>query len=170
MRLLPDQERAQALRLLGLHRNIGHDGVRRATARPVHEAADILSPSFEDRLDPAVGKVAYPPAHSALARHPLAAVAEEDTLDLAMDQDPVADHSETLRRDRTHAVTVGRDQAHRQLVCRFRWHRLLPLGIGQRDRAARAPAGQPPLPAGLGRGSATCSRGEPVAGKRVEIG
>jgi hypothetical protein len=98
--LLPDQECAQALWLLGMHRNIRHNGSRRALAGPVHEAINVLIPSFEDRLDPAIGKVAHPPAHAVLERHPLAGITEEHTLHPAADQHPVADHNQTLRRGR----------------------------------------------------------------------
>ena len=97
--LLPDQECAQALWLLGLRRNICHDGSRRAAACPVHEAVNILGSPFEDCLDLAIGKVAHPPAHPVLTRHPLAGIAEEDVLNLAGDQNPVANHNQTLRRD-----------------------------------------------------------------------
>lgn len=76
-------------------------------ARPVHQALNILGGAFEDRLDPAIGKVAYPPANPALQGHPPAGVAEEDALNLAGDQYPVADHKPTLRPDRRRCGTWG---------------------------------------------------------------
>ena len=96
---LHDRECAQALGRLGLHRDIGHDGVRGAAARPGHQAVNILGPAFEDRLDLAIGKIAHPPGHPVLTRHPPTAVTEEDALHPARDQHPVADHNQTLRRD-----------------------------------------------------------------------
>src|SRR5215470_6832159 len=92
MSRLSDQERAQPGRLLGLDRDVGHHGQLRAMARPLDEAVHAVGRSFEDRLDPAVGEVANPPAHTMLKGPPLARVAEVDALDPAGDEYPVADH------------------------------------------------------------------------------
>ena len=37
---------------------------------PVEQAADILGPTLEDRLDPAVGQVAHPARHAVLLGRP----------------------------------------------------------------------------------------------------
>ena len=81
MCLLPDQEVAQSLRLLGLHRDVVHDGLAGAVAGPLHQAVDVPGWSFENRLDPAVAKIAHPPAHPVL-RHPPARVTEAHALNL----------------------------------------------------------------------------------------
>jgi len=80
--------------MLSLHSDVSHDGQVRAAARPVQEAVNVLGRPFEDCLDPAVGKVAYPPAHTAFKGHPPAGVAEIDALNLTGDQHPIADHKE----------------------------------------------------------------------------
>jgi hypothetical protein len=59
--------------------------------------ADILVRSFEDRFDPAIGKVAYPSGHAAALGQPTAGVAEEDALDPARDQYPIANHKHTVQ-------------------------------------------------------------------------
>ena len=86
--------------MLSLHSDVSHDGQVRAAARPVQEAVNVLGWPFEDCLDPAVGKVAYPPAHTVVKGHPPAGVAEVDALNLTGDQHPIADHKEKVRRDR----------------------------------------------------------------------
>ncbi len=40
-----------------LHRNVYHGSLRRAAARPVHQAVHALGTPFEDRLDLAIGKL-----------------------------------------------------------------------------------------------------------------
>lgn len=67
--------------------------------RPVHQVADIVILPLEDRFDPAVGEVAYPSGHAVLLGQPPAGVAEQDTLDPAGDQHPIAKHMQTVRRD-----------------------------------------------------------------------
>jgi hypothetical protein len=95
----PDQERAQPLRPLGLGRDVHHDGQVGTVAHPVDEIVNAVGRSLEDRLDPPVGKVAYPPAHTMLEGPSPAGVAEVDALDPAGDEHPIADHKQTLRGD-----------------------------------------------------------------------
>jgi hypothetical protein len=92
VRLLPDEERAQSLWLLGLDRNVSHDGQIGPAARPLDQAVNVLGRSFEDCLNPAVGKVAHPPAHTALTGPSPAGVTEVDALDLTGDEHSIADH------------------------------------------------------------------------------
>jgi hypothetical protein len=77
-----------------MHRYVNHDGRAGAVARPVHEAVNVLGQSFEDGLDPAVGKVAHPPAHTVFEGDSAAGVPEEDTLNLTGDHHPTADHKQ----------------------------------------------------------------------------
>jgi hypothetical protein len=86
--------------MLSLHHGVSHDGQVRAAARPVQEVVNVLGRPFEDGLDPAVGKVAHPPAHTVFKGHPPAGAAEVDALNLTGDQHPVADHNLKVRRDR----------------------------------------------------------------------
>jgi hypothetical protein len=86
--------------MLSLHSDVCHDGQVGTAACPVQEAVNVLGRPFEDCLDPAVGKVAYPPAHAVVKGHPPAGVAEVDALNLTGDQHPIADHKEKVRRDR----------------------------------------------------------------------
>jgi hypothetical protein len=98
---LSDRECAESFWLLSLYRDVSHDGQVGTAARPVQEAVNVLGRPFEDRLDPAVGKVAYPPAHTVLKGHPPAGAAEVDALNLTGDQHPIADHKEKLRCGRS---------------------------------------------------------------------
>jgi hypothetical protein len=98
--LLSDLECAQPLWLFGLHRDVCDHSLTRAPANPVQQVLNILGRSLENCLNPAIGTVARPPGHTVLRGHPLAGTAEVDTLNSAGDQHPVADHSQTLRRDR----------------------------------------------------------------------
>ena len=63
-----------------------------AVASPVHEPLHGFRLSLEDGLDPAVWKVAHPAADPVFHGHLAARVTEENALDTAGDQDPVADH------------------------------------------------------------------------------
>jgi hypothetical protein len=63
--------------------------------------------SLEDGFDPAVGKVAHPAADPMLHGHPAARVAEENTLDTAGDQDPVAHHGTDVTRHRRREAAFG---------------------------------------------------------------
>ena len=96
---LPDEERAQPLWLLCLGRDVNHDGQVGTVAHPVDETVNVVGRSLEDRLDPPVGKVASPPAHTMLESPSPAGVAEVDALDQAGDEHPIADHKQTLRGD-----------------------------------------------------------------------
>jgi hypothetical protein len=95
----PDHERAQPLRPLGLRRDVYHDGHVGTVAHPLDEIVNAVGRSLEDRLDPPVGKVAYPTAHTMLEGPSPAGVAEVDALDPAGDEHPIADHKQTLRGD-----------------------------------------------------------------------
>ena len=95
-----DQERAQSFWLLGPGRDVNHDGQVGTAAHPIDEAVNAVGRSLEDRLGPAVGKVAHPPAHTMLKRPSPAGVAEVDALDPAGDDHPITDHKQTLRGDR----------------------------------------------------------------------
>lgn len=96
MTWLPDLERAEPFRPFGSQFDASDHGLRGTVTRPVHEAVNVIVGSFEDGLDPAVGKVTNPAAHPVPEGHPLACIAEEDALNLAGDQYPVADHRQTL--------------------------------------------------------------------------
>jgi hypothetical protein len=97
---LPDPERVEAFGWFGLDLNVVDRGVTGAVTGPLHQAADVLGRSLEDRFDPAVGQVADPAGHAVLLGQPPAGVAEEDTLNLAGDQDAVANHTQTVQRPR----------------------------------------------------------------------
>ena len=109
--LLPDEEGAQSLWLLGLHYDVVHDGPSGAVARPRHEPTNVLGWPFEHRLDPAVAKIAHPPTHAMLYGHPPARAAEVDALNLTGDQHPIADHIQTLRRQERGRSARGRRMA-----------------------------------------------------------
>ena len=70
-------------------------------AHPLDEAVNAVGRSLEDRLDPPVGKVAYPPVHTMLEGPSPADVAEVDALDPTGDEHPITDHKQTLRGDRS---------------------------------------------------------------------
>ncbi len=99
-RPLPDQERSQSFWPLGLRRDVRHDGHVGTVAHPLDEAVDVVGRPLEYRLDPAVGKVAYPPVHTMFEGPSPAGFAEVDALDPAGDEHPIADHKQTLRGDR----------------------------------------------------------------------
>jgi hypothetical protein len=101
------KECADSLWILGLHSDVCHDGQVRTAACPVQEAVHAPGRPFEDGPGPAVGKVAYPPAHTVVKGHPLAGAAEVDALNLAGDQHPIADHNQKVRRDRQRCGRVG---------------------------------------------------------------
>jgi hypothetical protein len=94
---LLDLERGESLGRFWLDGDVFHLGQAGAGVRPGHEAADVLVWSLEDRFDPAVGEVAYPAGHAAALSQPTAGVAEEDALDPAGDQYPIANHKQTVR-------------------------------------------------------------------------
>lgn len=77
--------------------NVLHDGGTRAVAGPLHQAADFPGRSLENRLDAAVRKVPHPAAHTVLLGHPAARIAEEHALHATRDQDPIANHKDTVR-------------------------------------------------------------------------
>jgi hypothetical protein len=95
---LGDPERVESFGRFGLHRHVVHHGVTGAVVGPVHQAADVLRRSLEDRLHPAIGQVADPSGQAVFLGQAPAGIAEEDTLDPAGDQDTVADHKQTVRR------------------------------------------------------------------------
>src|SRR5262245_38480780 len=97
---LADTERAQSLRLLGPGHDVNHDGQVRTVVHPRDEAVNAVGGSFEDRFNPAVGKVAHPPVHAVLEGPSPAGVAEVHALDPAGGEHPIADHKQTLRRER----------------------------------------------------------------------
>ena len=99
VRALLDLERGESLRRLGLDGDVVDFGQARAAMGPVHQAADLLIWPLEDCFDPAVGKVAYPSGHAVLLGQAPAGVTEEDTLDAAGDQHPIAKHMQTVRRE-----------------------------------------------------------------------
>jgi hypothetical protein len=76
-------------------------------ASPVHEPLDVVRLSLEDRLDPAVGKVAHPAADPVLHGHPAARVTEENALDTAGDEYPVADHGTDVTRAAGSSLTAS---------------------------------------------------------------
>ena len=96
--LLLDLERGESLGRFGLDSDVGHLGQAGAAVRPGHETADVLVWSLEDRFDPAVREVAHPSGHAATLGQPTAGIAEENALDPAGDQHPIANHKETVRR------------------------------------------------------------------------
>ena len=111
MCLLPDEEGAQSLWLLGLHYDVVHDGPSGAVARPRDEPANVLGWPFEHRLDPAVAKIAHPSAYPVRHGHLSARVTEAHALNLTGDQHPIADHKQTLRRHGTTSQRRGEQDA-----------------------------------------------------------
>ena len=95
---LPDVEGGEAFRGFGLDGYVVDGGQAGAGMRPVDQAADVLGRPFEDRFDPAVGQVADPAGHAVLFGQVAAGVAEEDALDPAGYQHPIAHHKQTVRR------------------------------------------------------------------------
>ena len=106
MTLLSDLERAESFRPFGSQFDVSDHGLRGTVTCPVHEAVNVIIGSFEDRLDPAVGKVTNPAAHTVPEGHPPAGIAEENALNLAGDQYPVADHRQTLPARRSDGSTA----------------------------------------------------------------
>ena len=98
LRALPDAEGGEAFRGFGLDGYVVDGGQAGAGVGPVDQAADVLGRAFEDRFDPAVGQVADPARHAVLLGQAAAGVAEEDALDPAGDQHPIAHHKQTVRR------------------------------------------------------------------------
>ena len=84
-----------------MHGDVADDSQAGAGVRPVDEAADLLSRTFEDRFDPAVRQVADPARHAVLFGQAAAGVTEEDALDPAGDEHPIAHHKQTVRRARS---------------------------------------------------------------------
>ena len=82
-------------------------------AHPIDETVNAVGRPLEDRLDPAVGKVAYPPVHTMLEGPSPADVAEVDALDPAGDEHPITDHKQTLRGDRSTGTHLSRGQPAR---------------------------------------------------------
>jgi len=62
------------------------------------ERVDRFRRALEDRFDPAVGQVAHPARHAVLLGQAAAGVAEEDALDPAGDEHPIAHHKPKVRR------------------------------------------------------------------------
>ena len=91
-RPLPDGEGGEAFRGFGLDGYVVDRGQAGAGMGPVDQAADSVGRPLEDRFDPAVGQVAHPARHAVLLGQAAARVAEEDTLDPARDQHPIAHH------------------------------------------------------------------------------
>ena len=103
----PDLESADALGRFGLRADVLHHGGARPVARPLHQEADFVGRSLEDRLDAAVRKVPHPAAHAVPFRHLAARAAEEHALHPARDQYPVANHTDTVRPDRRRLPRCG---------------------------------------------------------------
>lgn len=91
-RALPDLEGGKSFWLFRLHRYARHRRQPGTTAGPVDQVLYVFGRSLEDSLDPAVGKIAYPACDPVRHGQPTARVSEEDTLDTAGDEHPVADH------------------------------------------------------------------------------
>ena len=97
--LLGDTERVESFGWFGLYCDVVHHGVTGAVVGPGHQAVNVARRSLEDRLHSAVGQVADPSRHAVFLGQAPAGIAEEDTLDPAGDQDAVADHKQTVRRE-----------------------------------------------------------------------
>jgi hypothetical protein len=95
---LPEAEGGEAFRGFGLDGYVVDGGLAGAGAGPVDQAADRVGRPLEDGFDPAVGQVAHPARHAVLLGQAAARVAEEDTLDPARDQHPIAHHKQRVRR------------------------------------------------------------------------
>ena len=99
--VLPDVEGGEAFRGFGLDGYVVDGGQAGAGAGPVDQVADVVGRPFEDRFDPAVGQVADPAGHAVLFGQATAGVTEEDALDPAGDEHPIAHHKQTVRRARS---------------------------------------------------------------------
>lgn len=95
---LPEAEGGEAFRGFGLDGYVVDGGLAGAGAGPVDQAADRVGRPLEDGFDPAVGQVAHPARHAVLLGQAAARVAEENTLDPARDQHPIAHHKQRVRR------------------------------------------------------------------------
>ena len=96
--LLPEAEGGEAFRGFGLDGYVVDGGLAGAGAGPVDQAADRVGRPLEDGFDPAVGQVAHPARHAVLLGQAAARIAEEDTLNPARDQHPIAHHKQRVRR------------------------------------------------------------------------
>jgi hypothetical protein len=96
---LPDVERAESLGRLGLHRDTRDHSQARPAPRPVNQVLHVVGRPFEDRLDPAIGQIPYPPTDTPFNGQPPARVPEVHPLDPPRDQHPVPNHSQTVLRD-----------------------------------------------------------------------
>ena len=90
---LPDPEGAQPFRLLSLHDDVRDHGMAGPALCPVQQLLHILAGPFENGLDPAVLKVAHPPAHPMQDGHPLARIPKINALHPPRYQHPKTDHS-----------------------------------------------------------------------------
>ena len=95
---LPDVEGGEAFGGFGLDGYVVDSGQAGAGMGPVDQAPDVLGRAFEDRFDPAVGQVADPARHAVLFGQAAAGVTEEDALNPAGDEHPIAHHKQTVRR------------------------------------------------------------------------
>jgi hypothetical protein len=93
-----DTEGGESFRRFGLDGYVVDRGQAGTGPGPVDQAADIVGRPLEDGFDPAVGQVAHPAGHAMLLGQAAARVAEEDTLDPARDQHPIAHHKQRVRR------------------------------------------------------------------------
>ena len=91
-------EGGEAFGGFGLDGYVVDGGQAGAGVGPVDQAPDVLGRAFEDRFDPAVGQVADPARHAVLFGQAAAGVTEEDALDTAGDEHPIAHHKQTVRR------------------------------------------------------------------------
>ena len=99
--------------------------------RPLDQPLDLTGSSLEHRLDPAVGKVAHPPAHTVLLRELTAGVTEEDALHPASNDHSAADHNQTLRPNRPVAEHIPRCRAVPAAKCPDTGMRAAPAPYGR---------------------------------------
>src|SRR3954447_8333360 len=98
----PNLEPGQPFRFLLESLDVVHFGAVRTLVSEAHHALDRVRLALEDRLDRALGGVAYPPAHSLGGGLAASCVAKEDPLHLA-----VHDHAPSDRLARHLSAAQG---------------------------------------------------------------